>query len=556
MDNIEEKIEAAIDVTGGVVSNVQPFYLEKNQMYYFKNVSLDQLGARVRRAGCSSYGVGGVECGGLAPWVYKDSTRYLVGYWDNDIYTTTGDYEWTKGNDAGVSIVTNHILHGTFGQIYNDTTTATFTSTALFTHSVYPSSADPTLSALSILTENGQGTLQASMHPRSVEWWQGRLWAGGFAEPELGPDTIVWSTILNGWDFDLSNTVMIDANKGDEIMKILPTRSEKPRMYVFKRHSIHAFDVVWTGGAQIPTAENTIDAINSKTVILTNEIGTIAPNSVVYASGAGKSDVFFLSRDGVRSLDRVEQDTAGGVGPPLSEPIQDIIDRIHWAYADKATSAVYDHKLYMGIPVDGSTENNATIVYDLLKKRWVGEYTLEPRDMIVYNFNNEGEKLLGAWEHSTSEQVGDTLEYTAGAHLFHFLDPTSQKDPSDTSYVYEEQTKAYTFGNMGAKKRWNWVDIECTPTSTTITVTVSYKLDDQAYQPLASFDVEPSLVYPLLPSNLPWDFTNAERVQKRLSLMDIDIGQTIQLKLWTDSPASFGTRTTRISAWPLHEAWE
>ena len=85
MDGIEERQEVAIDVTGGVVSNVQPYYLEPNQMYYFQNVNLDQLGARSKRFGCLSYGVEGAQCGGLSPWVFKDMSRYLIGYWDNKI---------------------------------------------------------------------------------------------------------------------------------------------------------------------------------------------------------------------------------------------------------------------------------------------------------------------------------------------------------------------------------------------------------------------------------------------------------------------------------------
>jgi len=428
--------------------------------------------------------------------------------------------------------------------------------TAHFVHSVYASFSDPTLSALTTLPERGIGTVNASIHPRSVEWWQGRLWFGGLADADAYEDAIYWSDILNGLSIDLSNNVRIDAEKGDAVMKILPVRSTSPRMYIFKEHSIHAFDVVWTSGAQIPTTENTIDTVNSKVVPLTTDVGTVAPNSVVYASGAGDSDVFFLAQDGVRSLKRVEQDTAGGAGPPISDPIKDIIDRINWDKAGLATSAIYDHKLFMAIPVDGSSYNNLTIVYDLDKKRWIGEYTFQPSDMIVANFNDEKTKLYGAWNHITDDVNAAGHSGVTGRHIYSLLDSDATLDPSNTAVEYIEETRAYSFGHLGKKKRWNWAEFEFTPAQTTITIAVYYKREDENYHLLKYLGIEPKYVFPILPAQLPWDLQDPARTLERVSLMDIPVGRTLQLKLETNSPGAFGTRTTRISAWPLEELWE
>lgn len=559
--DIDEVIEQAIDVTGGVRSNVEPYYLEKNQMYYFQNVDLDDLGARKKRAGCSSYGVAGTEIGGLAPWVFKNGTRYVAAYWDNHCFRTTGDYSWTQADTTGASLATHQTLHGAFGRMLHTVdasalSTATFATTAQFVHSTYGSTSDPTLSALSIIPENGIATLQASIHPKSVEWWQGRLWLGGLVDDGEYSDAVYWSDILNGIAIDLSNNVRIDAEKGDPIQKILPVRSEKPRMYIFKRHSIHAFDVVWTSGAQIPTTENTIDTANSLVIPLTHDVGTPAPNSVVYASGAGDSDVFFLADDGVRSLKRVEQDTAGGAGPPISEPIKDVIDRINWDKAAMATSAIYDHKLFVSIPVDGAKYNNLTIVYDLDKKRWIGEYTLAPVDMIVANFSGKSDKLFGAWYHETSETPGSATTATSGRHVFQLLDDDVSLDPSNTAIEYIEETKAYTFGHLGKKKRWNWAEFEFTPAETTITISVYAKLEDENYKLVNHLGIEPKLIYPILPAALPWDLNNPAKSLRRMSLMDVDVGRSLQVKIVTNSPGAFGTRTTRVSAWPLNELWE
>jgi len=552
--------EQAIDVTKGVRSNVEPYYLEPGQLYYLKNANLDDLGARRKRYGSTTYGTAGLECGGLSAWVFKDLTRKMAGYWDNSIFTTEGDKLWAS-HGTGASLVTNHYLHGTFGRILQHETasgssTATFTTTANFIHSVYASTSNPTLSNLSIMPENGLCTMNASFSPQTVEWWQGRLWVAGCVDDGLYSDAIYWSTILNGWDFDLSDNVRIDAEKGGGIVKLLPIRDQKPRMYVFKRNSVHAFDVVWTGGAQIPTEENTIDTINSQVIPLSTDVGAVAPNAVVYAGGAGDSDVFFLASDGVRSLKRVAGDVAGGPGSPISEPIKDIIAKINWAKADIATAAVYDFKLYMGIPVDGASYNNTTIVYDLEKKRWIGEYSLEPIDYQVANFSDEGDKLFSVWRTQTAEAVGAITTVTNGSHVFQLLDPDSVTDPSNTAIEYIEETPAYKFGNLGKKKRWNWLELEFTPATTTVTISVYTKVEDENYQLLTYLGVEPNWVYPILPAPLPLDMESSAKSINKVSLMDINPGKTLQIKLVTTSPGAFGTRTTRLTAWPLEEIWE
>jgi len=560
MADLELKLEQAIDVTGGVHSNVEPYYLEQNQLHYLQNADLGELGARRKRRGCTSYGVEGTECGGLAAWVYKDLSRKMAGYWNNEVFVTDGDYSWSQLG-TGISLVTEHYLHGTYGRILQHltasaTSTATFSTTCQFIHSVYESTSNPTLSNLSMLPENGLGTMQASFHPRTVEWWQGRLWLGGCVDDGLYADAIYWSTIFDGGSLDLSNNVRIDAEKGEGIVKILPIRDQQPRLYAFKNHSIHAFDVVWTSGAQIPTTENTIDAINSKVMPISTEIGAAAPNSIVYAGGAGDSDVFFLSYDGVRSMKRVEGDVAGGVGSPISDPIKDIIDRINWTMAEIATAAVYDFKLYMGIPVDGAAYNNTTIVYDLEKKRWIGEYTLNPIDFQCANFDASGEKLFSAWHSATSEIVGQATTVTYGIHVFNLLDADSVTDPGSATIEYIEETPAYKFGHLGKRKRWNWLELEFTPATTTVTIAVYGKIEDQEYHLITYMGIEPNWVYPILPAQLPWDLASSAKSIEKVNLMDLEPGKTLQIKLITDSPGAFGTRTTRLTAWPLEEIWE
>jgi len=556
MEEIKLQFEQAIDVTKGVRSNVEPYYLEPGHMYYLKNANLEKLGSRKKRYGSDSYGTNGTELGGIGPWVRRDGQFYFVGYWDNVPYRTIKNKVW-EAIGSNISLSTDHLLRGTYGRIQRDANT-----TAHFVYSVKASSSNPTLSPLHYILQDGGGTMNASIHPKTVEWWQGRLWVSGCVDDDLFHDAIYWSTILDGSTFDLDNNVRVDPEHGGSVVKLIPVRDQKPRLYIFKERSIHALDVVWTGGAQIPTTEVTIDTINSKIVPISTDIGTVAPNTVVHVGGGGDSDVFFLARDGVRSLRRVEGDVAGGAGDPISEPIKDIIERINWEEVEIATAAVYDFKLFIAIPVDDSTYNNLTIVYDLEEKRWIGEYDYSIIDFLPVTFTRGNttpakiEMLMGAWASTTSDFIDSATTTTYGSHVFRFLDSDSNVDPNNSAIEYIEETPAYKFGNLGKLKRWNWMELEFTPATTNITLSIYAKVDDQDYQLLTYMGVEPNWVYPILPAQLPWEMQSSAKSIQKQSLMELPPGKTIQFKIVTDSPGAFGTRTTRAAAWPYHENWE
>lgn len=84
-------------------------------------------------------------------------------------------------------------------------------------------------------------------------------------------------------------------------------------------------------------------------------------------------DIWFLSdQRGVVSLAVSESGKLQGVDAPVSEPIQPLIDRINWAYADKSAAAWHNNKYYLAVPIDGSTTNNAILVYDFRNQAWSG----------------------------------------------------------------------------------------------------------------------------------------------------------------------------------------
>lgn len=104
------------------------------------------------------------------------------------------------------------------------------------------------------------------------------------------------------------------------------------------------------------------------------ELGLAASNSLAKIG----TDIFFLAPNGVTTIKQAFDNKLKGVAETLSEPIQPLIDRISWRAVEGAVGAYWGDKYYLGVPLDGSSTNNAVLVYDCLKKRWCGYDDGEP----------------------------------------------------------------------------------------------------------------------------------------------------------------------------------
>lgn len=556
--NQPSQLEGFLDHSGGVRSNVEPYYLEENQLAYLKNGDLDQFGVRRKRLGVDAYGGAGTVPAGIGSWYpfFSDPQKYLVGVWDGQVYRSVIDRQWNRISETSISLVGStlyNIVEGQCTEYHPAPTDVTLTHNSLFLAAAYPWTG-VTQPPLYVVQSDGDST-QLSLCPRAIAWWQGRLWMFNFTQADFGPSTLMWSSILDGWEIDTTNNIEINADDGDEGMAIVPARGSTPRLYLFKKHKIYALDVVWGSGVYIPSSENSLDTTNSRLLLISEDIGCVAPKTVVYTAGSEDSDVFFLAADGFRSLKRVEQDVAGGAGLPISEPIQDVFDRLNWAYAHVAVATVYDHKIFLSIPVDGSTTNNLTVVFDLINKRWVGEHNWGVQDSEAHVDANNEMQLWFQWGVTTGETLA-ALGYTAAAHVFQGLASGQYYDPSTASIEYEEQTRTYFFKDLGSKKRWNWVEYLFEPATTTATVSIYAKIDELDWALVARKTLTPNYEYPILPARLPWNFEQDARQVERIGLQDAPAGQRIQLKLECSTPAAFGIRNIRLAAWPYPEQWE
>lgn len=90
----------------------------------------------------------------------------------------------------------------------------------------------------------------------------------------------------------------------------------------------------------------------------------------------GANVLFASARRGICGLRQNEQGQTLGVDVPFSNEFQAEIDRVNWAAADKIRLAYWDDRLYCAVPLDGSLENNAVLVYDFRRESgqqvWAG----------------------------------------------------------------------------------------------------------------------------------------------------------------------------------------
>jgi hypothetical protein len=165
-------------------------------------------------------------------------------------------------------------------------------------------------------------------------------------------DEVILSKILDTDTYDKRfgqfrfNAGMADFNVG-----MLSFSDDK--LIVFNRNSIHQV----TGEGKVETLSNQL---------LTDEVGLIARNTI---SQIG-NQILFLSDNGVYGLTFVDRYNLRGTELPLSESIQETINRINKAAAEKSVAVYFDNRYYIAVPTDGSPVNNTLLIYNFLNKSW------------------------------------------------------------------------------------------------------------------------------------------------------------------------------------------
>jgi hypothetical protein len=195
---------------------------------------------------------------------------------------------------------------------------------------------------------------------------------------------------------------------------------------------------------------------------LVTDIGCSAKRSVIQANGG----IFFLSDNGVYFL---EPQSVGSnesvrlltVADPLSAPIDDVIQRINREYVHRAVATYWNNRYYLAVPLDGSQDNNAILVYNFILKAWESVDTY-PAGFDVSGFltgRKDSQRRLYAIDGDQGFFLMEQLNWdeygpSTGTPTLPFFIPTTLNPASFTPNQINGvlKTRRYTFQSIGDKR--------------------------------------------------------------------------------------------------------
>ena len=189
-------------------------------------------------------------------------------------------------------------------------------------------------------------------------------------------DEVIASDILDTDTYDrIYAQYRFNAGTADYIVGLHSFAEDS--LLVFNRNSIHL-------------VQNTINLEAASTRLLTNEVGCVARKSITQVG----NQVIFLSDNGIYGTRFMDEYNLRGTETPLSEPINETIKRINKEAWDKAVAVYFDNRYYLAVPLDGSSENNAILIYNFLNSQWesidtVNDINYHTANMIVVGDGND-----------------------------------------------------------------------------------------------------------------------------------------------------------------------
>lgn len=267
---------------------------------------------------------------------------------------------------------------------------------------------------------------QIPSKPKLIVSHTNRLFATS-SDTSVPSDLLYVSGILDGEAWDLAGDNLRIGTDRDPITALMPAQNFE--LFVFKERSIYK------------VIANPTQSVSSWEIKLVNNRTGCVADKTVQQVGA---DIFFLARDGVRSIQSIQAGTETDVSLPVSRDINDIIGRINQEAVSKCCAVYWRNRYFLAVPLDDATTPDATLVHHLLTGSWCGTWTgWEPRDFVVSAFDGELKMNIGdqsgkilTWDDTTPEATTTADDYKDG--------PTAYE-----SYI---KTRAYTFGETWGDK--------------------------------------------------------------------------------------------------------
>lgn len=178
--------------------------------------------------------------------------------------------------------------------------------------------------------------------PKYLEQNQNVMWMAGFSQQ---PSVLWFSEVGSPEFFEADYNFEVRTNDGD---RITATKAYNNQLIVFKQNSFHK------------VVGDSPD--NFQLVELSQQFGCLSNKTVVEF----KEDLVWLDQRGVVRFNGASWDV-------ISVPVEDTFRRMNLTAALEKACAVhykFRNQIWFGIPIDNSTKNNLTIVWDYLVDAW------------------------------------------------------------------------------------------------------------------------------------------------------------------------------------------
>lgn len=506
--NLEAKddvpvFDATASFDGGQFSNGRANLLHPNQSALLQNMDIMLSGELVTRRGIKQIGTtGGSTIYGIAFYQTPNFTKLLRAV--NGFLIEFNGTDWPVNILSTPLISPDRFVYFAQGvdQLYmaqTDRVLRYYDGTGTITNLPNAVNADPPF---------GIG---------SLVWHTNRLAASAVS---TAPDTIYFSQFLDGTVWDRANwSLRVGAGEGDPITGLVSWTGYN--LVVLKQHSIWSVNCDPTKAV----AEFQITKIHGS-------IGSLAPRTAVQVG----TDVFALTDSGVRSIKNIlASEQQKEVGPALSYPIADIINRINSSAISTANAFHWNNRYILAIPIDGATQPNYTVVFNTLTESWSGFWTGWHPTCFASRIDGGVPKL---WMGQANGTTADWMDYI----------PLSQ----ETAVAFQDMgadiasrvvSRAFTCNESVCEKTGFQSELEFN--NSNATVTANLILDDSASQTWQTFStLQNSLTLPL---TLPFTLPKAGIVRKSFDLMAYNRWRELQIDLNTTS-GKLALRKLSISA--------
>lgn len=346
--------------------------------------------------------------------------------------------------------------------------------------------------------------------PAYCAWHTDRLVLAGADEQ----DTVSFSQYLDGETFDAANwDLRVGAGDGDPITGL--TSWTNSLLAVFKQHSI------WTIDCNPLLVANDVNGNVSAFVInqVHKQIGCLANATAVQVG----QDIFFLSDSGVRSLLRTQaSDSRSEIGPALSDPVHDIIERINLSKVHLARAIYWQNKYLLSIPLDSSDYPNYILVYNTLTQSWSGYWTNWTAMAFTRWVDNETPKLVIG---NSDGSVAEFLDYVDEGN-----ETTSTFEDQGSTYSTVIESRAFTLGDQDSPKTGLFTRLEFVKSQGDVTVSAIAGRNETP-QVLLDGIFSTSNEGITLPVTLPVLFPAGGVLRKSLDLMSVGQWRDIRIRV-------------------------